>query len=176
MLAWGVAAMVSAAAIVSSEPAILAEEDIRFGRSGHIIIDVEVNGRGPYAFVVDTGAQTSVVFAYSVAMLPDEPMDGLPSGGGASDAEVLAATLQPSARGVACAPPPHSLGLRRAQVPSVAGDADRQLRAGGRLHLAGHRKHAMGVRDTGKDARGGGMEAAGGAGGGDRGRLQRRAL
>ncbi|WP_412546859.1 aspartyl protease family protein [Maricaulis sp. MIT060901] len=77
MFGLGIAAVLSATSVLASEPLVLAEEDIRFGRSGHIIIDVEVNGQGPYAFVVDTGAQTSVVFDSLIEELDLEPSDSV---------------------------------------------------------------------------------------------------
>jgi len=61
-----------------ADPAPLAEEAMRRGTRGHIIIDVEINGQGPYAFLVDSGAQASVAFPNLIEAL-DLPEDAGPA-------------------------------------------------------------------------------------------------
>lgn len=61
-------------AIAQPEPIVEAEMDR--GTRGHLIIDVEINGTGPYPFLVDTGAQGTVVFPALVDALEIPAIEG----------------------------------------------------------------------------------------------------
>lgn len=47
------------------------------GDSGHIIVETELNGLGPFRFVIDTGASISVVYESARAKLGIEPLQGI---------------------------------------------------------------------------------------------------
>lgn len=48
----------------------------RTGDSGHIVVDVMLNGEGPFKFALDTGASISVVFEDAAAASSIEPLAG----------------------------------------------------------------------------------------------------
>jgi predicted aspartyl protease len=52
-----------------------AETSFRFDTTGHVVVPAYVNGRGPYPFILDSGADESAVYAWFGRSL------GLPKGG-----------------------------------------------------------------------------------------------
>ena len=60
-----ITALIASAALAApalAAPDALVDTAMERGNRGHLIVEVEVNGQGPFPFLVDTGAQGSVVF------------------------------------------------------------------------------------------------------------------
>jgi predicted aspartyl protease len=65
-----------ASELVLEEDGALAVIPHRTAGSGHIVVDVTVNGQGPFTFAVDTGASISVIFEEARAEAAIEPVHG----------------------------------------------------------------------------------------------------
>ena len=70
------ALILGAASPALAQPEPLVEATIDRGTRGHLIIDVEINGAGPFPFLVDTGAQGTVVFPALVEALEIPAIEG----------------------------------------------------------------------------------------------------